>query len=54
MVSFEQDPKQLMDDWPFWRERIIQLAKKESATRPYLKKILASLESSVANEEGML
>ena len=54
MVSFEENPKQLLDDWPLWRERIIQLAKVESATRPFLKKILASLESNVVNKEGMV
>ena len=53
MVSFEEDPKRLMDDWPYWRDRVIQLAKIESATRPYLRKILASLAGSVANEEGI-
>ena len=53
MVSFEEDPKRLMDDWPYWRDRVIQLAKMESATRPYLRKILANLAGSVANEEGI-
>lgn len=45
-----------MSDWTFWRDKIIQLAKKESATRPYLKKILAGLEGSVpfATEEGII
>jgi len=33
----------LMDSWPEWREKVIQLAKLESATRPVLK-VLGDLE----------
>lgn len=34
----------MMDNWIEWRERIVKLAKKESATRPLLKKLLDDLE----------
>lgn len=35
-----------MDDWPVWKGKIIQLAKKESLSRPYIKKLLSGLEES--------
>jgi len=35
-----------MEDWPEWRKKIINLAAKESLTRPLLKKILKELEES--------
>ena len=54
MVSLEKDPKDLLNDWPFWREKVLYLAKIESATRPYLKKTLASLDKSFDNNEGIL
>ena len=52
MVSLEKGPKDLLNDWPFWREKVLHLAKIESATRPYLKKTLASLDKSFDNNEG--
>jgi len=55
VISFEENPKQLMDEWPYWKEKIIQFAKAESTTRPYVKKLLGSLENSddFANKDGM-
>ena len=34
----------MMDNWLEWKEKIITFAKKESVTRPLLKKLLEDLE----------
>ena len=44
IVSFEDDVHSMMDNWLEWREKIIKFAKKESVTRPLLKKLLQHLE----------
>jgi len=33
-----------MNDWPEWQTKIISLARKESSTRPFLRKVLNELE----------
>ena len=34
----------MLDNWLEWREKIVKLSKKESATRPMLKKLVEDLE----------
>ena len=44
-----------MEDWPQWRDKIIEMGKAESSTRPNIKKILGSLKDSEnSDKEGML
>lgn len=45
IVSFQEDIHSMLEDWLEWSEKIIKLAKKESATRPLLKKLLGDLEN---------
>ena len=33
-----------MDDWPEWKQKIIELAGKESVSRLFIKKLLLGLE----------
>ena len=33
-----------MDDWPEWKQKIIELARKESVSRLFIKKLLLGLE----------
>ena len=44
IVSCEEDPASLMDGWIEVQERIVELSKIESSSRPYLKKVIAGLE----------
>ena len=44
-----------MDDWPQWRDKIIELGRAESSTRPNIKKTLGNLKDSEnSDKEGML
>ena len=45
IVSLEEDYASLMDGWTQIREKIVELSKIESSTRPYLKKVLEGLEN---------
>ena len=36
----------LLDNWEEWRSKIITFSKVESATRPFIKKKVAELESN--------
>ena len=38
MVSFKVNYNCLMDDWPQWRSKIIEMGKVESSTWPNIKK----------------
>ena len=43
-----------MDDWPEWKHKIIELAKKESSTRPLIKKLLLGLDNeSFSYQKGL-
>ena len=44
IASFEDDFHSMIDGWLDWREKLIQLAKLESTTRPMIKKLLEALE----------
>ena len=44
VVSLEDDIPSVMDGWLEWKEKLIQMAKLESATRPMIKKLLEGLE----------
>ena len=44
MVCLESDTYSLLDNWQEWREKIIQLSKLESSTRPLLRKVLADID----------
>ena len=44
IVSFEEDPASLMDGWVEIQEKIVELSKIESSTRPYLKRVLEGLK----------
>ena len=44
----------LMDGWPEWKQRLIQLSKLESKTRPNIKKLLDALDNEDNTEyEGI-
>ena len=46
----------LLDSWPEWEKKLVELSKAESATRPAIKKILEELEvdhSDIAYPAGM-
>lgn len=45
MVCLEGDTYSLLDTWQEWREKIIQLSKLESSTRPLLRKVLAGIDN---------
>ena len=43
-MSLEENIHSTVDNWLEWREKIIKFAKKESATRPLLKRLLEDFE----------
>lgn len=40
----EDDFSSIVENWLEWRDKLIQLAKMESATRPMMKKLLNNLD----------
>ena len=44
MIGLEGDIHSLLDNWQEWKEKIIQLSKLESSTRPLLRKVLAGVD----------
>lgn len=44
IVSLEDNIPSVMDCWLEWKEKLIQMAKLESVTRPMIKKLLEGLE----------
>ena len=42
-----------MDEWPYWRSKIIEMGHAESSTRPNIKKILGNLQKPENIEEGL-
>ena len=42
----EVDIMSMMDGWQEWKEKLLQLAKLESVTRPLIKKLLEGLKES--------
>ena len=44
VISFEDNIHSLLDNWQEWKEKLIQFAKLESLTRPFLKKLLENLD----------
>jgi len=47
MVSMEGSVKDNMKDWSMWCRKIVDLGKVEAATRPFIKKLLESIQGSV-------
>lgn len=56
MGPFEVNVDSLMHSWEEWCAKVINFSKVESATRPFIKKILAELEKTdkFACPEGMV
>jgi len=46
IVSFEANINSLMETWPSWCHRIISFAKLEAVNRPFIKKLLETLEDT--------
>lgn len=44
ITCFEDKIHLLLDNWQEWKEKLIQFAKLESCTRPFLKKLLEGLD----------
>ena len=44
VICSEDNIYSLLDNWQEWREKIIQLSKLESTTRPLLKKLLGGVD----------
>ena len=40
-----------MDNWPQWRNKIIEMGNAESSTRPNIKKVLGNLKDSENNDK---
>lgn len=40
-----------MDNWPQWRDKIIEMGNAESSTRPNIKKILGNMKDSENNDK---
>ena len=54
LAHFDGEPSELMDDWPEYKQKIIELARKESVSWPFIKKLLLGLEDeSFTYPEGL-
>jgi len=51
----EGSVKDNMKDWSMWCTKLVELAKLESATRPFMKKLLESMraDADLPNPDGM-
>ncbi|XP_065914036.1 uncharacterized protein [Dysidea avara] len=47
IASMEGSAKDNMKDWSSWCSKLIELGKAESATRPFIKKLLESIRGSM-------
>ena len=47
IVSMEGSVKDSIKEWSMWCKKIVELGKVESATRPFIKKLLDRVEESV-------
>ena len=46
IACFECKPDELMDTWPEWCVKILEFAKMESVSHPYIKRLLKRLEEA--------
>ena len=54
MITGVDDAKSLKDEWSEWMQKIIEVAKVESTSRPAIRQLLLDLESIDSDQNGIL
>ena len=54
MITGVDDAKSLKDEWCEWMQKIIEVAKVESTSRPAIRQLLLDLESVDSDQNGII